>query len=96
MKKCDDHDLSTLKGSQAFILAHKGKLSGSRARGDATPSSDWDYYLSMTAVRHHLKPTLTTQDIPWDSPFIGAITWRPQGIMLEVSSLFPTKPPYRS
>lgn len=95
-RDCDKHDLSTLAGSQTFILAHKGRLSGSRANGTATSSSDWDYYLRESAVHGHLRAALQEQSIAWDSPFLGSITWWPEGIQIETSYLFPRRSPRRT
>jgi hypothetical protein len=69
-------------------LAKRGYLSGSLSRGDSHANSDIDVYLP----ERHIKPLvalLKAQGVVWDSPFVGCVTWWPDGYQVEVSSIFP-------
>ena len=78
----------TLADAQAKILSLGGRLSGSRAYGEPRPDSDWDYWMPERKVILLLKWIIASGE-RWDSPFLGSVTWRPDGIQVEVSYLFP-------
>lgn len=88
-------DLATFNGAQQFLAAIGARLSGSRARGDWHEESDWDYYLSQRGITR-LHKALDRQGVGWDSPFVGCITWWPDGVQVETSFLFPRRSPWRS
>lgn len=81
------NDLSTLEGSLIWLSA-RGFLSGSRARGDFRFNSDIDVYLANSHIKK-LRRELDKQKVKWDSPFVGSITWWPEGTQVETSFLFP-------
>ena len=73
-------------------LASRGRLSGSYARGTYHGESDVDVRLAERQVKV-LKRMLMQQRVKWDSPFLGSITWWPDGVQVEVSYLFPRYKP---
>ena len=79
-------DLSDLTSSLEW-LAKRGWLSGSLARGKER-AKDIDVCVNDRTIAS-LKALLREQNVPWDSPFIGCITWYPDGVQLETSTLFP-------
>lgn len=80
-------DLSTLRGALSW-LATRGYLSGSRSRGDWRLDSDIDVRLADRSVKLLVKE-LRRQNVEWSSPFIGSVTWYPEGVQVEASFLFP-------
>lgn len=79
-------NLSTLGGALRW-LAKRGFLSGSFGRGE-TSGKDIDIHLNDRYIQK-LKTTLIAQKVNWNSPFVGSITWWPEGVQVETSSLFP-------
>jgi hypothetical protein len=80
-------NLATLRGALSW-LAERGYLSGSRSRGDFRPDSDIDVQLADRHVKVLVK-VLRRQNVEWDSPFVGSVTWWPDGVQVETSFLFP-------
>ena len=78
-----------LAGAQALVGKYGGQLSGSRAFGRPRANSDWDYYMPEAKVKklaHHLD----TMRHPWDSSFLGSLTFKTaDGWQVEVSYLYP-------
>jgi len=68
-------------------LAKRGWLSGSLGRGESS-GKDIDVFLPDRHIQA-LKKLLNAQEIEWDSPFIGCITWWPGDVQVETSYLFP-------
>ena len=79
---------------QQYLESHGAILSGSRARGDWTEDSDWDYCMSLKQLRGHLIPWLAQHGIPWTSCMTGSVTFDVADIQVEVSDLYPKKLPY--
>ena len=80
-------DFSLLVPSLLWLAA-RGYISGSYAYAGATELSDIDVRLAERHVKV-LKRLLCAQNVTWDSPFLGSITWWPEGVQVEVSYLFP-------
>ena len=79
----------TLLDDSLNWLAKRGWLSGSFARCDGTGTfKDIDVRLADRYVAQ-LKRLLTEQKVEWDSPFMGCITWWPEGIQVETAFIFP-------
>ncbi len=82
----------TLAEAQALVLRYGGKLSGSRAFGQPHAESDWDYWMAERNVKR-LHRELTRLGVPWDSVFLGSISFfvfdEDGDNMVEVSYLFP-------
>ena len=68
-------------------LAGRGYLSGSLGRGEAY-GKDIDIAVTDRTIAD-LKRKLNEQGVEWDSPFMGCITWYPEGTQVETSTLFP-------
>jgi hypothetical protein len=70
-------------------LSERGYLSGSFARNDGTGTfKDVDVRLADRHVKK-LRAMLDAQGVEWDSPFVGCITWWPEGKQVETAFLFP-------
>ena len=80
-------DLSTLTGALRW-LSVRGFISGSISRGDNHAGSDIDVRLADRHVKA-LKRELIRQGVAWDSPFMGCITWYPEGVQVETAFIFP-------
>lgn len=79
-------DLSKLEDSLRWLAA-RGYLSGSLGRGEPS-GKDIDVRLADSHVKA-LKRLLNAQKVHWDSPFMGCITWWPEGVQVETAFLFP-------
>lgn len=79
-------DFSDLEQSLTW-LSKRGYLSGSLGRGEPR-GKDIDVFVTDRTIAD-LKRQLNDQDVEWSSPFMGCITWWPEDVQVETSSLFP-------
>lgn len=79
-------DFRSLDASLGW-LAKRGYLSGSLGRGEAY-GRDIDVLVTDRSIAD-LKAGLREQGIEFSSPFMGCITWHPEDVQVETSTLFP-------
>ena len=68
-------------------LARRGYLSGSLGRGESY-GKDIDVLVTDRTIAD-LKRGLNEQGVSWSSPMMGCITWHPEDVQVETSTLFP-------
>ena len=92
-KTCHGRKLTVKMASKLIVGKYHGRLSGSRARGDAKPDSDWDFYMPYRYVKAFAK-FLKSEGVSFYSPITGAVTFKSsEGVQMEVSMMFPTRQP---
>lgn len=73
------------------LQKHGARLTGSWARGEEHDGSDYDFYIRDSKWKAFVKAAPPG----WESPTVGSIGWRVDGVLIEASCIFRRQPKER-